>query len=572
MRYAGILVIVVVLFVTGLHCGVPEPKSQEFDSIVDKYATSGFSGYVLVCRGEDRLCSRGVGYRNRAEGLPNTFETFYESGSLAKPFTALAVLLLAEDGKLDIHEPLRRYLPEIPEPYANVTTFHVLTHTSGMPRGGAGQGLDIKQAITDHLAQPPLSAPGVQVSYSNSGYAVLGALVDRLSGKSLEVFCRERIFKPAGMKASGFCGESIFPEQLCARGYENAKDEGRLPFVDPYAPIDAFGYEYRGMGGLVTNPADLLSFSKSFLSHKLCSEHVMKLMTTEFREGRSCGWEVFTFEEGIRCIAHGGSVQGYACKLWMFPDEDASIIVLGNTSSMDYRILSDLYRELFKTKIAQFKPNVLTKKPLPKAEEGELQPLLGTWSSDLGLVLSLEVKSSAFQGELVPSARPAAVDSKEAKTAVEILSGLAQGTSKPLRENLPERMKSWPAWPDQVLNEQWSNMSTGSGALKDLSVLGCIKGPAGYAEKDTSWKYVSVRLKFERRESIALLTFNEAGEMEMLVLDLQAFLFSSPTAPIQRIASRQFEVRTPSSETILFELEGNFLKIRSGSLILPWQK
>jgi CubicO group peptidase (beta-lactamase class C family) len=93
----------------------------QLSAVVEKYAAAGFSGYVVVRRGENVLLARGAGFRNRTKRLPNTPDTWFEIGSLAKPFTALAVLLLQEDGKLDIHEPAKRYLPEIPEAYAEVT-------------------------------------------------------------------------------------------------------------------------------------------------------------------------------------------------------------------------------------------------------------------------------------------------------------------------------------------------------------------------------------------------------------------------------------------------------------------
>jgi CubicO group peptidase (beta-lactamase class C family) len=206
--------------------------------------------------------------------------------------------------------------------------------------------LDAATAIPKHLAAAPLFAPGADYAYSNVGYAVLAAVVEAVSGQSLEAYCRERVFARAGLVNTSFCGSPLARAEA-ALGYSSRSEEPRTPWIDPYSPADEFGYEYRGMGGVVSNVIDLRRWIHALQTDTVLTDASRVKLFARYRENYACGWEVFEFDDGMRCIGHGGSVRGYVSKLWWFPNDGALLIVLSNNDAFDYSLLNALRAVLF---------------------------------------------------------------------------------------------------------------------------------------------------------------------------------------------------------------------------------
>src|SRR5262245_19463864 len=186
-------------------------RATKFDVLVKAYAHLGrFSGAVLVAHGGRVLFKKGYGMASYEHAAPNTSRTPFRIGSQTKTFTAIAILQLQEQGKLNVHDPLANYLPGYPRGEA-ITIHQLLTNTSGIPDYITAEGFSrtmsrphtVDELIASFKDRPLLFNPGERFGYSNSGWVLLGALIERLAGKPYGDYVREHIFAPAGMERSG---------------------------------------------------------------------------------------------------------------------------------------------------------------------------------------------------------------------------------------------------------------------------------------------------------------------------------------------------------------------------------
>ena len=233
-----------------------------------------FMGTVLVARGNDVILSKGYGAANLEWNIANAPSTKFRIGSITKQFTAAAILLLAERGKLALEDPVKKHYPNAPAAWDAITIRHVLTHTSGIPNHTSfpefqqtGHLLPAtpEQTIASFRDKPLDFAPGERMSYSNSGYVLLGHLVERLSGQSYAEYLRANIFEPLGMHDSGYDFSAvIIPNR--ASGYTRAADGIRnAPYVDMTVP--------HGAGGLYSTTEDLLRWTQGLFGGRLLAAH-----------------------------------------------------------------------------------------------------------------------------------------------------------------------------------------------------------------------------------------------------------------------------------------------------------
>ena len=187
------------------------------DQVVQSYVSNKtFMGSVLVARGSEVLLNKGYGSANLEWDIPDSPSTKYRLGSITKQFTAASILLLEERGKLKVDDPVKKYLADAPAVWDKITIFHLLTHTSGIPNFTSFPEypkLEPFPITADKLVavfrDKPLDfQPGEKWSYSNSGYVLLGYLIEKVSGDTYEKFLQENIFTPLGMKDSGYDSNS----------------------------------------------------------------------------------------------------------------------------------------------------------------------------------------------------------------------------------------------------------------------------------------------------------------------------------------------------------------------------
>lgn len=319
-----------------------DPSQPAIDALVkqqmDEQRIPGLSLAVTV--DNELVFARGYGQANVELQSPALAESVYEVASLTKQFTAMAVLLLAQDGKLSLDDLLSRYLPGTPPAWAKITVRQVLTHTSGIPDyDDAGHPLDPRRDYTeDELLQlattlPLKFPPGVRWSYSNTGYVLLGILVHRVSGEEYGDFLRERIFGRLHMGSTRLnTNDDIVPFR--AAGYE--LEEGRLHNQD-YLSATLGG---TGDGGLISSVVDLAKWEAAIQFGALVPPARWKEVFTPvtLNSGKTFpygfGWFIRE-QNGHPFYEHSGHLGGFASHILRFPRARVSVIVLANLGQAD---------------------------------------------------------------------------------------------------------------------------------------------------------------------------------------------------------------------------------------------
>jgi CubicO group peptidase (beta-lactamase class C family) len=210
--------------------------AARMEQVIQSYTTGRhFMGTVLVAKGAEVLLSKGYGSANLEWDVPNSPATKFRLGSITKQFTAASILLLQERGKLNVEDPVKKYMADAPAAWDKITIYNLLTHTSGIPSFTSFPEYAKWEPFTATPAEEvarfrdkPLDfAPGEKFSYSNSGYVLLGYLIEKITGGSYEKFVRENIFTPLGMQDSGYDSNSKVIARRAA-GYAPGKDGRRM--------------------------------------------------------------------------------------------------------------------------------------------------------------------------------------------------------------------------------------------------------------------------------------------------------------------------------------------------------
>jgi CubicO group peptidase (beta-lactamase class C family) len=306
-----------------------------------------FSGAVLIARDGEVVLSRGYGLASRELGVPATPQTKFRLGSITKQFTAMAVMLLQEQGKLSVTDSVCKYVPECPETWAPVTLHHLLTHTSGLPNFTSFSDYRSKMALPSPPAETlarfrdkPLEfAPGERYAYSNSGYVLLGYIIEKVAGKSYHHFLRENILQPLGMRDTGYDFTEVVLENRAA-GYRRASSSVlNAEYIDMTIPHAA--------GALYSTVEDLFLWDRALAAGKLISAASYEAMFTPARNNYAYGWIVQTLA-GRKVIAHGGGINGFFSRIMRFPETNSCVIVLSNIEGAPVdRIRLDLMAILF---------------------------------------------------------------------------------------------------------------------------------------------------------------------------------------------------------------------------------
>jgi CubicO group peptidase (beta-lactamase class C family) len=315
-------------------------SAADIDSIFKAYDAASPGCAIGVSRKGEPPLTRAYGSADLEHGVANTPGTIFESGSVSKQFTAAAVLLLVEEGKLALTDDIHKYLPEMPDYGAPITINHLLSHTSGLRDWGAVSGIggwprtSIIHTNLDvlHIAarQRALNyPPGTAYSYTNTGYNLAALIVERVSGKSLAVFTRERLFEPLGMRNTSWRDDfrRIVPGRAIAYDAKSGGGfEQDMPFEDAY-----------GNGGLLTTVGDLLIWNEALTSRKLGAAVTGRLEEQAILlDGRKIAYArglVRGSYNGVAEIAHSGSTAAYRAWIARFPSQGVSVAILCNAGS-----------------------------------------------------------------------------------------------------------------------------------------------------------------------------------------------------------------------------------------------
>jgi len=302
------------------------------EQVIQSYtANHQFMGSVLVAKGTDVLLNKGYGSANLEWDVPNSPATKFRLGSVTKQFTAASILLLQERGKLNVNDPVKKYMADAPAAWDKITIYNLLTHTSGIPNFTSFPEYPkwepfaaTPTELVGRFRDKPLDfAPGEKWSYSNSNYLLLGYLIEKITGGSYEKFLRDNIFTPLGMQDSGYDSNSAVIAHRAA-GYSQGKDGlENAGFVHMSIPHAA--------GALYSTTGDLLKWEQGLFGGKLLSAASLETMTTPFKNNYACGLAVET-KGGRKVIEHGGGIEGFATSLMYYPDDKLTVVVLGNVA------------------------------------------------------------------------------------------------------------------------------------------------------------------------------------------------------------------------------------------------
>ncbi|HKD77599.1 MAG TPA: serine hydrolase domain-containing protein [Ktedonobacterales bacterium] len=332
----------------GSHQTMPSPTATTASPQIDAYlnhlaATGVLTGTVLVARGGTVLIDKGYGLADEDQHLPNTAQTRFRIGSITKQFTAMAILMLQGSGKLHVQDHLCLYIANCPQDWQPITLQNLLTHTSGIPDyigfndfpSLIGTPATVEQLISRFKDQPLEFTPGSRWSYSNSGYVLLGYIIEKLSGESYAEYLQQHIFTPLGMKNSGYDSNTpSLPEH--ATGYLSAGNK----------PVFLDMSEFYAAGALYSTVGDLYIWDQALKAHRLVSQAALNDMfavhipcpsggcALPTDRGYGYGW-LIADQGGQTYIYHWGRIDGFRSSNGFFPQGDVDVIMLSNLETTD---------------------------------------------------------------------------------------------------------------------------------------------------------------------------------------------------------------------------------------------
>ncbi len=371
-------------------------KASQIDALVSKYGEyNQFNGSILVAQHGKVLFSKGFGMANMEWSIENQTDTKFRLASVSKQFTAMLIVQLVAEGKLALHEPISKYLPDYPKKNGDqITLHHLLTHTSGIPNyTNFPNYREIMpkrmspEALVANFADSALEfVPGEKFSYSNSGYTLLGYIIEKTSGKSYEEMLQEKIFVPLQMKNSGFDHPASILDNR-ASGYDKqGKSYVNSSFIDVSVAYSA--------GGIYSTVEDMYLWDQALYSEKLLPK---KYLTEVFKEHISSwdgfygyGWEISPIrigssEERLSVIMHGGAINGFNSNIIRVPSDSSFIIILANVTGEPLN------------HIAQGINGILQEKPYDFPKKSIADALLESIDTDgiiLGLAFYDQIKNS----------------------------------------------------------------------------------------------------------------------------------------------------------------------------------
>lgn len=332
--------------VTPTYALTPFPNAADIDAYLTHLSETGvLSGSVLVAH-NGMLFSKGYGLADKDEHIPNTPQTRFRIGSITKQFTAMAILMLQERGKLLVQDHICLYIPSCPQDWQSITLYHLLTHTSGIPDytnfpdfvATWTQPTSPEQLIARFKDMPLDFPPGSRFKYSSSGYVLLGYVIERVSGESYATFLQKNIFDPLKMDNTGY--DTTYPSlPQHATGYYRG-------YIKPDAYDTSVLY---AAGALYSTVEDLFRWDQALLAEKLVSQQELDAMFTPHipcppagpggcllhtDQGYGYGWFIAAEPQG-KLIYHVGHIDGFFTYNGFYAESHLVVVVLSNLETTD---------------------------------------------------------------------------------------------------------------------------------------------------------------------------------------------------------------------------------------------
>jgi CubicO group peptidase (beta-lactamase class C family) len=383
----------------------PAELAQMQHAIEARVDSGQFMGVVLVAHNGQLLFRRAYGLANVAQRIPNQAETRFRVGSMTKQVTAASILLLEQHGKLKLDDPIRHYMPEAPEDWSGITFRHLLTHTSGIPnltslpdlRATEGVSPTPGQLVERFRDRQLDFRPGTSFNYSNSGYILLGYLIEKISGEPYGRFVHEHFFRPLRMWSSGYePGAGRTPH--LAQGYVKGTDGlNAARYIDMSVPYSS--------AGLYSTGGDLLKWVNGLYGGKVLQPAELQQMLTPYKNHYGLGVLIESGADGGDVYSVGGGIDGFNTRVVYESRSKRALIVLSNVGG---EAADELVADL--RKVAEGQPVAPPAPPAPVApsadrsppvsmvaDDRELDHLAGSYWTDEATVLSVTHRADHLQ-------------------------------------------------------------------------------------------------------------------------------------------------------------------------------
>jgi CubicO group peptidase (beta-lactamase class C family) len=357
----------------------------------ERSESAGFTGAVLAARKGAVVAAVGVGSSDLEGKIVNRPSTLFEIASATKQFSASAMLLLVQQGRVDLDDSIVKHLPGVPESCRAITVRHLLQHTSGIPgTNSAGGGDDIEMVLPLFLRGGPKYRPGTHWEYWNQGYAIASEIIARASGKEFTAFCKEDLFAPAGLLSTRFTGDRA-PDGATVAFGRSVRGPARSALDHPYG---SYGFQYRGMGGVVTSVWDLWRWDRALRGDKVLSEVSKKALFEPRFNDYALGWFVRKDARGKIVQSHGGGVRGFACELRRYPDDDGCLFVLANRDDVPVQAITGALEALL------FGEPLPCPEPPRPLDEKLARALAGNYEEMMGAKLAIEADGKVTRANI----------------------------------------------------------------------------------------------------------------------------------------------------------------------------
>ncbi len=343
-------------------------KKAKIDSIIKSYYSEDMPGISFILAQNNQIVlQKEIGMADMELNIPLNDKHVLAIGSISKQFTAVAILKLVEQGKIDLKSDIKTYLPDYNTHNEKISVENLLTHTSGISSFTEMQGFDklynqdkTKEEIRKSFEDSSLLfKPNTDWSYSNSGYFLLATIIEKVSGQTFESFLQENIFNVAGMKSTYFGSNSKIIKNR-ARGYDS---EGIK------SPVNCDYYSWTwpwGAGNILSTPTDMLAWNEALNSSKILKKETLKKAFSNYylNNGLACnygyGWTVQKLDNKT-IINHGGAIGGYLSDAFRIDEDNIYAIALTNTTELSpSEMLSKILLIVLDKSIENFKPNQVT--------------------------------------------------------------------------------------------------------------------------------------------------------------------------------------------------------------------
>ncbi len=370
-----ILIGIAVLFIQ--HACSAQNDAAQIDTLLNTYnKLRKFNGSALVAKNGTILLNKGYGYRNAGARVLNDEHSIFQLGSVTKQFTSAVILKLQAENKLSVSDKLSKYFPEYPKG-DSITIKELLTHTSGIYNYTNDENF-MKNEITKAKTRQQMMAlfenkpldfsPGTSWSYSNSGYSMLGYIIEKVTNISYEQAVRNYIFSPLKMAHSGFDFTNLkSPDKTVGYYVLNAHDTVGAPIVDSTISFSA--------GAIYSTTGDLYKWSQALQNNTVLSASQQNEAYTPVKNNYGYGWGIDSID-GKRRLSHSGGIPGYITILSRVPADEVTIILLSNASNESVgKISNDIYAILYhkKYELPRERKAVSLDEPTMKQYEGEYE-------------------------------------------------------------------------------------------------------------------------------------------------------------------------------------------------------